>query len=155
MTIKVEPTKINIEATEYADLRLLVQSAIKDYDAFWASLSHRDRDLTKSFACSDTCDTVFVFGDHVYELVHDEQLNTFDVYEIGLESDFELYVNAELIGGDVSDDEVSVFIAELQKSLPGLRIKPGQASNGCSTRSQWLADNCYLVEAWTTALAEI
>jgi len=155
MLITNEPTKIDLYADEYTDIRALQQQAIDDYDTFWASLSDRDRDLTGSLTCSDTLDTVLVFGDRVYEFVEIDQTGNFEVYEIGLESDFELYVNDELIGGDASAEQVEAFIAELQNSLPGLRIKSGQASNGCSSKLQWIADNRYVAQAWEAALDEI
>jgi hypothetical protein len=141
-------------ATIPAEVQGLVDLATEDYDAFWGSLDGRDHDLTESLTRSyDDYDAVFIHDSTVYELAYNEITRSFEVDELGPESDLKIYADLELTGLG-TDEELDEFIDELSSSLPGIEVVKGVSKNGTSG-AEWIRESRRVVKAWEDAIAAV
>jgi hypothetical protein len=142
----------NSTATIPAEVQELLNLAASEYDAFWASLDQRDRDLTADLTIYETYDAVFIFDNTVWSLSYNEVTEEFEVCESGPISDLAVYANSELTGLD--EDQLNNFIEELAHNFKALQVKKGQSSSGGSA-VEWVRDSRQVGRTWEAALNEV
>jgi len=146
-----QPTRLDSGDNLTDELEALLESAINDYDAFWWNeLSERDRMLTRSLCCSDTCDTMFVSGTQVYGFWNTQ--NGFEVWHLCPKSELVVYCTEQ--NTNLTGDDLEVFVAELGCELQGLEVRQSRHDIS-SVACQFLADNDCLKDAWANTRANI